>query len=133
MGCRCLVALVALEAIGLGGGSALLGGDEGTHQPAAPGGAPGLCAAAGARGAGEDVLRTCEGAGQLPADEACAWGCSEGGGAHCAKLVPMGGALQSDDLKPNAALWPTTLAGPVAVNTDDGSIPGFRGPGRGID
>ena len=72
-------------------------------------------------------------AGQLPADETCAWGCSEGGGSHCSKLVPMGGALLSQDLTPNPAFWSTTLSGAVLVNTDTGAIQGFRAEGIGVD
>src|SRR5690349_18017269 len=120
MGCRCLLVtfLVALLAGNLEGCSSLLGIDEAGPPPDAPVDAPELCASVGIQCVGEDVLRTCAAAGQPPANESCAWGCSEGGGAHCLKLVPMGGALLSQDLTPNTALSSTTLSGVVMVDTD---------------
>ena len=131
MACRCL--LVGLATIGLAGCSALLGIDEAVHQPDAAVDALEPCVAIGAQCVGEDVLRTCASVGQLPTDEACAWGCTAGGEARCARLVPTGGVLRSTDLTPSPALWPTTITGPVGVNTDDGEIQSVRAPGEGVE
>ncbi|HWU85796.1 MAG TPA: hypothetical protein VN253_00870, partial [Kofleriaceae bacterium] len=129
MACRCL--LVGL-AIGLAGCRALLGIEGAVLEPdAADDRAP--CVATGARCAGDDVLRTCTGVGQLPTDEACAWGCTTVGAPHCAQLLPEGGVLESTDLLPDPELRLTTISDPVTVNTDDGSIlPGIRDGGPGV-
>jgi hypothetical protein len=89
-----------------------------------------VCASTGIECVGEDVLRTCAGAGLPPLDETCAWGCSAVGAPRCAELVPAGGAVQWADLAPDPDLEPTIVAG--GVNTDDGSIEFLRAAGGGV-
>ncbi|MCC7384882.1 MAG: hypothetical protein IT384_23745 [Deltaproteobacteria bacterium] len=62
----------------------------------------------------------------------CAWGCSEAGDAHCQQPAPSGGAVVGADLDPNGALEEVTLAPPLTLDTDDGSIDGVRPAGTGV-
>lgn len=56
---------------------------------------------------------------------ACGWGCVEMSDAHCARLLPAGGGVTSDDLSPLAGLLAIDLQGAV-IDGDDGSISGVR-------
>jgi hypothetical protein len=108
-------------------------GLEEEMPPLADAAEPLMCRQTGQQCISEDVLRICVAVGQPPVDELCAWGCTEVGAPHCAQLLPSGGAVQSPDLRSVEALGATLVAGPVMVNTDDGSITSLRTSGPGIE
>jgi hypothetical protein len=93
----------------------------------------GICAQLGKECVGP-TLRDCQEENAPPVDTQCVWGCAELGGAHCAKLVPSGGALLPADLdKGQADLQDKTL---IVVNTridtDTGEIANVRAAGIGV-
>ncbi len=99
----------------------------------------GPCAAVGetcfSDGSGGTVLQSCNAEGAQPTTEPCPWGCSNGGGAHCALLQPSGGALTPLDLRPVAGetLLPIAISADVTLDTNTGAISGnVRQPGAGV-
>ena len=79
------------------------------------------------------MIRVCDGPGLQPHDEPCSWSCLSTPEAHCAKLVPSGGAVTTADLDPTTLGDVTITAAPTAtLDTDTGAISnGVRPAGIG--
>src|SRR4051794_9955234 len=74
-----------------------------------------------------DMLRSCQMAGDTPADTPCGWGCIDVVPAHCAAIVPSGsGGVGSDGVMPSDVLpddlSDVTLGDGITIDSDNGRI-----------
>ena len=121
-------AIVACQACQFAPG--LSSGDGGTSLDSRPAADAGACVTLGPACASEDTLRTCSTVGQAPIDKLCAWGClGADASAHCAVLVPSGGAATTMDLDPDGQLSDITLNTSGDIDGDDGTFGNLRDGG----
>lgn len=102
-------------------------------MPVPPDADPAGCQALGSECATVSVLRTCTELGEPPVDTACNWGCIADATAHCARLVPAGGALEPTDVAPYPSLLDITLGAATELSSGTGAITGVRGTTVGVE